>query len=448
MKRTSYLRPIIIVTATLFIMLALTLCLFFSQTTTVVDRPIATMTPKATRGADESGGTASATNVPNIISTLPPIVVETRIPLLPPTIPLYSDLPNLESFSPTLGENEVTNATKDPVTEAEINLKFPQVLSPLNSAEVRVDIFVPEIFQSLDFVLVDKLDIDETTPPLLGDLETHTAFIRVTKSVYVVAQSSSFELRPTFPDPYGGSKQVQSPNLKPGDSPSIWVWEIRAPKQPQIGLLTISVHNAENGAVLWNRNIEIGVQAPPPTLWGWVVENVPTLAALTTLVGGVVTGIVTYIWPIVLKRRENQKARPRTTVGREAFSAEIKASTDLSQLNDWRHAADDPLIKQMLNTQIMQLEARQKLVHRDLPNALIAAFDVSRFERMLRAYFDTRLDEITNSEDGIHAIIMEVIEYAQLREQLPELVQAARAANPDNEQLKTVADEILTHFKN
>ena len=336
---------------------------------------------------------------------------------------------------------------------AEIELSFPQAISPSDSETVRVDIAVPLDFQHSELVIVDKLPLNDETPPIVGTLEQYRAYIEVSDVVYVLAVSDDFNPRITFPDPQGEIIQEQAVNLKPGGSASVWTWVITAPDRPKKGILTISVHQFPSRRVLWNRNIEIDVQVPTnsgerqnDSLIERLNRNAELLSVLATVISGLLTAFVTYAWPWIKKRRQSHKARPQTAAQKEQFLAEIAQTHDLAQLNDWQNAAHDPEIQAALQQQIDVLDARQKLLNRDLPDALLSAFDANSFEQMLRMYFDTRLDEITGNDDGMRSAVLDVIAYAELRSQTLQLVRAARAANPDNERLATVAQEIFDYF--
>ena len=346
----------------------------------------------------------------------------------------------------TIVEDEVDHS-------AEIELAFPRALAPNDSETVRVDIAVPVEFQHSELVIVDKLPLDDETSPLVGTLERYGAYIEVSDVVYVLAVSDDFNPRITFPDPQGETIQAQAVDLKPGGSASIWTWVITAPDRPKKGILTISVHEHPSRRVLWNRNIEIEVQPPtatgerqPPSLIERLNRNAELLSVLATVVSGLLTAFVTYVWPWIKKRRQSHKAQPRTAAQKEQFLAQIAQTQDLAELNDWHSAAHDPALQAALQQQIDILEARQKLLNRDLPDALLNAFDADGFEQMLRMYFDTRLDDITGSDDGMRVVVLDVIAYAELRSQTLQLVRAARAANPNNERLATVAQEIFDYF--
>lgn len=71
-------------------------------------------------------------------------------------------------------------------------------------------------------------------------------------------------------------------------------------------------------------------------------------------------------------------------------------------------------------------------------DALIDAFDLSHFEKMLRHKLGLRLDRITTTQTGFDAIVWATIQWAVRTNKLSELIAVAKAYNPTNRQLQAL----------
>lgn len=77
---------------------------------------------------------------------------------------------------------------------------------------------------------------------------------------------------------------------------------------------------------------------------------------------------------------------------------------------------------------------------RSLHSALLGAFDRPMLAYMVKAYLDVNLDQIV-SDGSLNQIVSELISWAERNDRVPQLIAGARDANPDNGDLKRLAEE-------
>jgi hypothetical protein len=104
-------------------------------------------------------------------------------------------------------------------------------------------------------------------------------------------------------------------------------------------------------------------------------------------------------------------------------------------LQDWLTEPADPIV-------VPQIRALSGSQFEMTVNALVAAFDAAEFSHMLRSKMGVQLHVVVAREKAFHGQISELVEWAQRRGRITELLQSAIDANGNNPELNELLEAL------
>ena len=166
------------------------------------------------------------------------------------------------SATPTAASLSVETTEKTTITGedklGQLELEYPGRLRPGESASLLLAIYIPPELVSVDPVRIGRINISPDDPPILRELKTYYAPVLVRRVMRVELTSPAFQIEDTYP-------AVQLVDLDTANNPTYWGWDVVAPGNRGVHVLSLKVYRGEENVPAWVRSIEVEVAEPTPT---------------------------------------------------------------------------------------------------------------------------------------------------------------------------------------
>ena len=172
-----------------------------------------------------------------------------------PPEPVPMDTP---SPTPTAFFETTRATTSDSETLGELDVEYPMRVSPGSSDTVILSIYVPASLASLKPMSVERVQLPDDVPAIIGDLNSYRTTILVAETMRAELSSPGFEVESLHP----AQQQV---NIHEVNQPTSWAWTIRAPSSLGRQVFTLRIYLNQEISPAWVGSFHVEVVESSPT---------------------------------------------------------------------------------------------------------------------------------------------------------------------------------------
>jgi hypothetical protein len=195
-------------------------------------------------------GTGPVHPYPSSPTAPPPIASPTRRPTATPRLPTPTPTPFFETTdNPNISQTDVLG---------ELNVEYPMRMIPESSDTVILSIYIPPALASLKPVSVERIQIPDDIPAVIGELNFYRTTILVAETMRAELSSPSFEIERLHPS-------QQYVKIQEVSQPTSWAWTIRAPNALGKQVFTLKIYLKQDINPAWVGSFYVEVVEPSPT---------------------------------------------------------------------------------------------------------------------------------------------------------------------------------------
>ena len=195
-----------------------------------------------------------------------PLVLETNLDSLPGVVYLnyYSTatvIPVATTPLDTILSFETTDNPNISQTDVlgDLNVEYPMRMSPESSDTVILSIYIPTALVNLKPMSVERIQIPDDIPAIIGELNSYQTTILVTEIMRAELSSPGLEIVESL------HASQQYVNIQEVNKPTSWAWTIRAPNALGRQVFTLKIYLNQDINPAWVGSFYVEVVEPSPT---------------------------------------------------------------------------------------------------------------------------------------------------------------------------------------